>query len=159
MGRRWWGSTGCCHPISATLKPTECEPCGQWGTAVFWKAAQPLTWPRLQAAAHRNPKHIGAKEKTTLVWLMGGGQGGQWEVKQRMGREPDERLVPTNPSQLLMATAAPWHACDTPGVDTLSLQGLPEQLLKILLPLHRGSRHNQPAGWAAGVSAVPPRTQ
>lgn len=28
--------------------------------------------------AHRNPKHMGAKEKTTLVWLMGGrGDGGK----------------------------------------------------------------------------------
>lgn len=48
---RWWGINRIsCHPISATLKPTECEPCGQWGMwGSLWKAAQPLTWPRLQA--------------------------------------------------------------------------------------------------------------
>ena len=61
------------------------------------------------------------------------------------GVDLDERLVPYQSIAVADGDSCPWHARDTPGVDTLSLQGLPEQLLKILLPLHRGSGHNQSA--------------
>lgn len=61
-----------------------------------------------------------------------------------MGVQLDERLVPYQSIAVADGDSRPWHARDTPGVDTLPPQGLSEQLPEILLPLHRGSGYHQP---------------
>lgn len=68
----------------------------------------------------------------------------------------EERLVPYQSITVADGNSCPWHACDTPGVDTLLLQGLSEELPKVLLPLCRGSGYHQPpVGPQAQVQFLP----
>lgn len=92
------------HPISATLQLAQYEPGAQRGTrGSLWKAAQPLTWTRLQAVPTGIPNTREPRRKPC--------QSGSVRGTERKGVGGGccllKALSLTNPSQLLMATAAP----------------------------------------------------
>lgn len=60
------------------------------------------------------------------------------------GTEWGERRIPYQSITVANGHSCPRHAGDIACVHTVLVQGLPEQLLKILLPFHHGSWHHQP---------------
>lgn len=83
---------------------------------------------------------------------MGGAEG--WRRNLKLNRS--ESLIPYQSITVANGNSCPSHSGDTSSIHTLLLQGLSEEFLKVLLPLHRGSWcHQPPIGLQAQVKQLP----